>query len=311
LESGPYRGPKVQTRLESGPFRDSITYNGPKVQTRLESEHFSGPKVQTRLESGPFRDSITWKNQGRPQMLQQQEQQYQPMTNKRIGYDSNYREEPKMTNQQRYFPSQNNNNYYSTHYNHDRIQTVTSEPRRNYFPVPDEEIIEDNYSDEYLPNFDPYAEHESFIGEEQVLNAGYTVQDGNMKPHEYLTSSYERPDKVDLSEWYDLTVIPTMKPMRATTVKPWTSIDLAKPDWEETSPNLFDDQAKSQKLGLQTYGSWNKDTLKLGAVPFSRATDGKERKWVKVSSVKRKRKRIPPNTKEILLDTNLGMKVDQ
>ena len=102
-----------------------------------------------------------------------------------------------------------------------------------------------------------------------------------------------------------------MKPLRATTVKPWTSIDLAKPDWEETSPNLFDDQAKSQKLGLQTYGSWNKDTLKLGAVPFSRATDGKERKWVKVSSVKRKRKRIPPNTKEILLDTNLEMKVDQ
>ena len=74
MESGPYRGPKVQTRLESGPFRDSITYNGPKVQTRLESEHFSAPKVQTRLESGPFRDSITWKNQGRPQMLQQQEQ---------------------------------------------------------------------------------------------------------------------------------------------------------------------------------------------------------------------------------------------
>ena len=84
-------------------------------------------------------------------------------------------------------------------YNHDRIQTVTNEPRRNYFPVPDEEIIEDNYSDEYVPNFDPYAEHESFIGEEQVLNAGYTVKDGNMKPHEYLTSSYERPDKVKLS----------------------------------------------------------------------------------------------------------------
>ena len=86
-------------------------------------------------------------------------------------------------------------------YNHDRIQTVTtSEPRRNYFPVPDEEIIEDNYSDEYVPNFDPYAEHESFIGEEQVLNAGYTVKDGNMKPHEYLTSSYERPDKVKVSQ---------------------------------------------------------------------------------------------------------------
>ena len=86
-------------------------------------------------------------------------------------------------------------------YNHDRIQTVTtSEPRRNYFPVPDEDIIEDNYSDEYVPNFDPYAEHESFIGEEQVLNAGYTVKDGNMKPHEYLTSSYERPDKVKVSQ---------------------------------------------------------------------------------------------------------------
>ena len=39
-------------------------------------------------------------------------------------------------------------------------------------------------------------------------------------------------------------------------------------------------------------------------------TDGKERKWVKVSSVKKKRKRIPPNTKEILLDANIGMKVD-
>ena len=72
-----------------------------------------------------------------------------------------------------------------------------------------------------------------------------------------------------MSEWYDLTVVPTMKPLRATTVKPWTSIDLAKPNWEETSPHLFE-QENSQKTGLKTYGKWNKDTLKLGAVPFSR-----------------------------------------
>ena len=87
---------------------------------------------------------------------------------------------------------------------------------------------------------------------------------------------------------------------------------MAKPDWEweESSSNLSNHGIK-QSGGSKTYGSWNKDTLKLGAVPFSRATDGKERKWVKVSSVKRKRKRIPPNTKQIYLDGNLGVHIDQ
>ena len=115
--------------------------------------------------------------------------------NERIGYDTSYREESTI-NHQRYFP-QNNEFHNSNRYNYNieslRTPSTTSRPRRNYFPIPED----DTNAEEYVPSQDPYAERDStFIGEEQVLNAGYTVKDDNLEPHEYLTSSYETPDKV-------------------------------------------------------------------------------------------------------------------
>lgn len=161
------------------------------------------------------------------------------------------------------------------------------------------------------PEFDDH--HTEFVGEAQVVNAGYTV-DESIDPHGYLMSSYEEQDlykppkkELDLSHYYDVKPTQTSKPWVWTTVEPWTSLDKAKPDWDEVNPEGNPEQGSA----VATYGSWNKDTLKLSAVPFSRSTDGRERQWVKISSVKRKRKRIPGGTRHVVLDDNLGLNVNQ
>ena len=131
-----------------------------------------------------------------------------------------------------------------------------------------------------------------------------------MNPHEYLSSTYENryepKNKLDLSKYYDITDEPPMtstpRPWKWTTVEPWTSLDKAKPDWDQVNP-----EGQQSPQG-STYGSWNQDTLKISAVPFSRSTDGKERKWVKVSSVKRKR--VPVGKQKIVLDENIGLKIN-
>ena len=121
-----------------------------------------------------------------------------------------------------------------------------------------------------------------------------------------------------MSQWYDLTTSSsTKKPYtpRITTVKPWTSLDIAKPSWEDSdqaSPggeqpehNHHDKNPPSM-----TYGAWNKDNLKLEAVPFSRATDGKERKWVRLNSTVKKRKIIiPSNARHLEINENVGFQV--
>ena len=94
---------------------------------------------------------------------------------------------------------------------------------------------------------------------------------------------------------------------RLTTVKPWTSLDIAKPTWE-------DSDQQGSKVGnyyeTPTYGLWNKDNLKLDAVPFSRATDGKERKWILMNSTTRKKKIIiPNNARHLVINDSLGLQV--
>ena len=147
---------------------------------------------------------------------------------------------------------------------------------------------------------------------------GYTVNDSGDDPNEYLASTYLLEDQYnnpDLAQWYDdLTASTTKKPYyqpRITTVKPWTSLDIAKPSWEDST----DDQASEQQPERNnhhdnpsiTYGAWNKDNLKLEAVPFSRATDGKERKWVLLNSTVKKRKVIiPSNARNLEINENVG-----
>ena len=147
---------------------------------------------------------------------------------------------------------------------------------------------------------------------------GYTVNDSGDDPNEYLASTYLLKDQYnnpDLAQWYDdLTASTTKKPYyqpRITTVKPWTSLDIAKPSWEDST----DDQASEQQPERNnhhdnpsiTYGAWNKDNLKLEAVPFSRATDGKERKWVLLNSTVKKRKVIiPSNARNLEINENVG-----
>ena len=315
------RVPQLQKRYDPKPshYMDSrfgvqSSYQ-PKVQTfdhsyepRVQTlDHSYEPRVQTLdhaqrpNHNGPFRSSLTWKNGQKVE---------NHSVNKRLGYNmahrDGYRDQPlylsnPVKTNKKYFPQKSDTNYYESN----RSSGPTNRPRRNYFPVAEE--FQQQETEMYGNN----DKQSSFIGEEQVVNAGYTVQDTGVEPNDYLISSYEY-DSPDLSQWYDLTSTPTPTTpypryqRDSSTLKPWTSIDLAKPTWEE-DPNNENQKVKNVNNDESTYGSWTRDTLKIGAVPFSRATDGKERKWIKVSSVKRKRKRIPPNAKYVYADANLGV----
>lgn len=190
---------------------------------------------------------------------------------------------------ERYFPS--------LQYEVQRDEIEVDKPRRNYFPVGDDD---DHH---YLPP-DELISVPTFVGEEQVVNAGYTVKDSKVTPNEYLISSYEEQQEPDLSQWYDLvdqTITRPVPPNYETTVQPWTSLDSAKPSWENPSPSLVQTEPPN------TYGSWSGDSLRLAAVPFSRSTDGQERKWVKVASVKRKK--VIPKTDNYYIQEDLGLNV--
>ena len=131
-----------------------------------------------------------------------------------------------------------------------------------------------------------------------------------------MASTYDLQDNYpDLSQWYDLATS-TKKPYvpRITTVKPWTSLDIAKPSWEDSdqaSPAVEPEDEHNHDINPPTtYGAWNKDNLKLEAVPFSRATDGKERKWVLLNStVKRRKVIIPSNARHLEINENVGFQV--
>jgi hypothetical protein len=83
---------------------------------------------------------------------------------------------------------------------------------------------------------------------------------------------------------------------------------MAKPTWEDLSKETTTE--KVVKKPDLTYGKWNKDTLKLGAVPFSRSSDGKERKWQLLSSTKRRlKKRIPTNARQFVINDSVGLRV--
>ena len=106
-----------------------------------------------------------------------------------------------------------------------------------------------------------YDEHTDFVGESQIVNAGYTV-DESIEPHGYLMSSYEddpydQPKKeLDLSQYYDVKTAKPTKPSKLwtwTTVEPWTSLDEAKPDWEEVNTSSSSGQDPDQGSSL-TYG---------------------------------------------------------
>ena len=127
-----------------------------------------------------------------------------------------------------------------------------------------------------------------------------------------MASTYQDPSYPDLSQWYDFTTTSTSKPYvpRLTTVKPWTSLDIAKPSWEDTDQQGSKVENYYETPFSETYGLWNKDNLKLDAVPFSRATDGKERKWVLLNSTTRKKKIIiPNNARHLVINDSLGLQV--
>ena len=265
------------SRYENPPI-SRFDYEKPQFEPRPQ---FSYERPQFDYERpevfGPYRSSLTWKNQPQPAMNRREEFHIEEpilRTRKRNSIERNRNP----IESKRYFPSSK------------PPQSVPNLPRRNYFPISQEE--------EPFPEIP--LEKSKFVGQEQVVNAGYIVKESpKVIPNEYLISSY-KPEP-DLSQWYDLEVeTTTLRPkVYATTVKPWTSLELAKPNWDE-----YDSDSKNFDNKGLTFGAWNQDNLKLSAVPFSRATDGKERKWTKISSIKRKRKKVDPIT--VYLNENLG-----
>ena len=291
-----------------------------------------------------FRSSLTWKSKPssvieheestrkRGQHFNNQNRNYfheKQLDRRRINYQpnyDNYREasSPMQVQASRYFPGGSPTSTFT--YPAIRDQPMINKPSRNYFPVNNKNH---HYNEEHpkddLDRYDIYKDAPNpYVGEEQQVIAGYTVEESS-DPNEYLSSAYYQDANddnayqqsyvypPDLTTWYDLTTTTTTsKPYvpRLTTVKPWTSLDLAKPDWEETDRD-FRHESNQHRGGSSTYGAWNKDNLKLEAVPFSRDVNGKERKWVLLNSSAARKKKvvIPSNARHLVIKDNLGLQV--
>ena len=342
-------------------FSSSSLNPSPKVYSytadRIVPNHYTDSRFG--ISSDPvkvssqemFRSSLTWKSKPssvieheestrhRGQHFNNQNRNYfheKEVDRRRINYQhnhDNYREasSPIQVQASRYFPGGSTFTYPAIRDQPSEQVTakpMRNKPSRNYFPVNNKNhaFNEEHVNEDDLDRYDIYEDATNpYVGEEQQVIAGYTVEE-SADPNEYLSSAYYQDANddaylqpyvypPDLTKWYDVTTTKTTtsRPYvpRLTTVKPWTSLDLAKPDWEENDRN-FRQESNQRQGGSSTYGAWNKDNLKLEAVPFSRDVEGKERKWVLLnSSATRKKKivKIPSNARQLVINDNLGFQV--
>ncbi len=252
--------------------------------------------VSYNRDKDMYRSSLTWRNKRRPfnpigtweqsqNRWAQSQQQYssygRPPVNRRSGYD--YRNEH--TRRNPYFPNSNSNNYGDDRrrpaYQGQRPESGFYEeeeknvPKRSYFPTTGQE---------YSSNSNDNEQHQStpFIGQGQVLNTGYTVAENPVEAvveantyddrygwtDKYAANSHDSNNdyvskQPDIDRWYEVTVRPTatQRPTGTTTLKPWTSLAIAKPIWDEKGTNPVHNE-KIENQEEQTYGTWNKNTLK-------------------------------------------------
>ena len=195
---------------------------------------------------------------------------------------------------------------------------TSNENRRHYFPVDEDE--QQNYpnADEVDSPYNYPSKDNSFYGtysiekdpiiiqnekngfleiEPAVVNTGYVVSDDIQPPQEdEMWSSYdERYGWTESSsrrpEMYHTTTAIHDVMENVDPIKTWTSLDIAKPEWEKrdektdigTSTSIPFDETPSYDDYNEPYGKWD-TPLKLNSVPFSRSTDGKPIRWKLITS---------------------------
>ena len=247
-----------------------------------------------------YRSSLTWRDKRRPQLdqdhhrLEQKQYVYQGShvnqpyqrpapVNRRSGYD--YRNDERRHTQTRrtpYFPSSGSiNNYENQKWtsSNQHLNQDNGGPKRNYFPTKQNEYESssvgsgngDVHRNDYGEGQDSHTK--SFIGEGQILNTGYMVADSPLETipleddNQFVYNNHN-DDSDEVDRWYEVTVRPKPEPATAsprlpsgTTLKPWTSLDIAKPQWEDKSSNPLQEEKIEVENG-ETYGTWNKNTLK-------------------------------------------------
>ena len=189
-----------------------------------------------------------------------------------------------------------------------------SENRRNYFPInnndrpnkpynvnkkmkPATSINNDDWYDRYNHEEEPFIitkDEEGFLEiEPAVVNTGYVVSD-KIQPSDIddMWSSYDERygwDEVTTTKRPDPYDTPSIKEQfkagNAAAIETWTSLDIAKPEWERNpekyesidKPNKFQN-SQDIKDHNAPYGRWD-TPLELDSVPFSRSSDGKPIRW--------------------------------
>jgi hypothetical protein len=170
------------------------------MDSRFEVFGNTEPKIQPNF---PYRDSLTWRDKRRPSAPEPAAfvQRRHPV-NRRTGYSGydynggagNYREQQPVRN--RYFPATSSSYFnspseadrYTDHQDHHK--PIQDEPKRHYyFPV------QDNFDDR-IDNSD----NDKFVGEEQLVNAGYMVQESE-NPNDDLVSTYDDRYRWNWDPW--------------------------------------------------------------------------------------------------------------
>ncbi len=139
--------------------------------------------------------------------------------------------------------------------------------------------LKDDPYDDYNPDANPWNSNREiknkYVGDVTLLNTEIIVGDADedplykwpSAPHNHRkTHSHQLKDEDD--SWLK-PVAPYAKE-NVPNVTPWTSIDSAKPQWEETSFSTTPAPSTTTEAWKDPYGKWVGGDLKLTAIPFSR-----------------------------------------
>lgn len=217
----------------------------------------------------------------RATIFQQGSNPFQP--NGLGNYPVHLRENPKRSSPP-YFPGQKSEsfpNFYSSNNQQESVQS--NHPGRNYFPDSDEfdfkSGLKDDLYDDYNPDSRPWNSNSDnknkYVGDVALLNTEIIVGEadedllykwpptshGQRKPHSHHF-------KDDDDSW--LKPVDPYAKENVPNVTPWTSIDSAKPQWQETSFSTTPPPSTTTETWKDPYGKWVGGDMKLTSIPFSR-----------------------------------------
>ena len=217
------------------------------------------------------------------------------------------------------------------------IINTSNENRRHYFPIrngyqPHEEAggypnpesndktgSANGYYNKYGNDEPPFSitkDHEGFLKiEPAIVNTGYVVSD-EIQPSEvdqmwstyderygWTENSSKRPESYQTTTEHE-PFYGKVKPIQT-----WTSLDVAKPEWEEqerkdqNSPSLGSSEALESYHDHNTpYGKWN-TPLELHSVPFSRSADGKPIRWKLIASTAKLKDVTQKDSKKVMANS--------